>query len=190
MAKVLTAAAVEKTKPGATRQEIPDARMQGLHLVVQPSGAKSWAVRYRLNGRPAKYTLGKYPRVKLGEARTQAGATLDMVARGIDPAAQKQAARSSTPDTFNKIADEFVKRHVERKSARTIVEYRRPIERLKPRWGGRLVQEITKRDVIELMDELVDEGKPVAANRTFALLRKFFNWCVAREVIPHRLSPD
>ena len=119
MAKVLTAAAVEKTKPGATRQEIPDARMQGLHLVVQPSGAKSWAVRYRLNGRPAKYTLGKYPRVKLGEARTQAGATLDMVARGIDPAAQKQAAQSSAPDTFNKIADEFVKRHVERKSART-----------------------------------------------------------------------
>jgi Arm DNA-binding domain len=65
MAKVLTAAAVEKIKPKAARQEIPDARMQGLYLVVQPSGAKSWAVRYRLNGRPAKFTLGKYPRMEL-----------------------------------------------------------------------------------------------------------------------------
>jgi integrase len=186
MAKVLTTAAVEKIKPTAARQEIPDARMQGLYLVVQPSGAKSWAVRYRLKGKPAKFTLGRYPRLEIAAARKQAGAILETVAKSEDPAAPKRAAKAAAPeqDTFERVADDFLKRHVERKRERTVIEYRRPIEKLlKPRWRNRLVKDITKRDVIEVLDELVDAGKPVAANRTFALVRKLFNWCLARDII-------
>ena len=59
MAKILTAAAVQKLKPAAVRREISDAGAAGLHLVIQPSGAKSWAMRFRRpNGTPAKLTLG------------------------------------------------------------------------------------------------------------------------------------
>ena len=68
MAK-LTAKAVENIKPTATRQEIPDSLLPGLYLIVQPSGARSWAVRYRHNGRPRKYTLGSYPAIDLATAR-------------------------------------------------------------------------------------------------------------------------
>jgi integrase len=58
-AKVLTDAAVRKYAPHRKRREIPDARAAGLHLVVQPTGAKSWALRFRRpDGRPAKLTLG------------------------------------------------------------------------------------------------------------------------------------
>src|SRR3546814_5479520 len=45
MAKNLTTKDVENVKPGTARKEIPDALLPGLYLVVQPSGAKSWAVR-------------------------------------------------------------------------------------------------------------------------------------------------
>src|SRR3546814_18054683 len=58
MAKNLTTKDVENVKPGTARKEIPDALLPGLYLVVQPSGAKSWAVRYRHGGQPRKLTLG------------------------------------------------------------------------------------------------------------------------------------
>ena len=56
MAKALTSKAVEKMQPDPERRlEVPDGLLPGLYLVVQPSGAKSWAVRFRahlLDGRP------------------------------------------------------------------------------------------------------------------------------------------
>src|SRR5262249_6541300 len=59
MSKPLTSAAVAKLRPGKVRREIPDAGCPGLYLVIQPSGAKSWALRFRRpDGRTAKLTLG------------------------------------------------------------------------------------------------------------------------------------
>ena len=48
MAKELTAVALGKMKPGSTRQEIPDGRIAGLYFIIQPSGKRSWAVRYQV----------------------------------------------------------------------------------------------------------------------------------------------
>jgi hypothetical protein len=56
--KLLTAAAVAKLKSGPERREIADAGLPGLALVIQPSGAKSWAFRYRHGRRTRKLTLG------------------------------------------------------------------------------------------------------------------------------------
>ncbi len=59
MSKPLTAAAVAKMKPGKDRREIPDGGCPGLYLIIQPSGAKGWALRYRRpDDRPAKLVLG------------------------------------------------------------------------------------------------------------------------------------
>jgi len=58
MAK-LSAIAVKNIRPGKARREIPDSGCPGLYLIVQISGAKSWALRFRRpNGTPAKLTLG------------------------------------------------------------------------------------------------------------------------------------
>ena len=69
MPSALTARTVETIKPLAHRQEIADAYMPGLYLIVQPSGARSWAIRYRLGGRSRKHTLGPYPVFDLATAR-------------------------------------------------------------------------------------------------------------------------
>ena len=61
MAKILTAAAVAKLLPGHKRLEVPDAGCPGLRLIIQPSGAKSWALRFRRpSGKTAKMTLGRF----------------------------------------------------------------------------------------------------------------------------------
>jgi integrase len=46
-----------------------------------------------------------------------------------------------------------------------------------------LMREVTRRDVLDLLDRVVDSGKPIAANRTFSAVRKMFNWAVARDII-------
>ena len=62
MAKALTPKGIDALKPHTDKQiEVPDPGLSGLYLVVQPSGAKSWAVRYRFAGKPAKLTLGRWP---------------------------------------------------------------------------------------------------------------------------------
>lgn len=59
MAKTLTATAVENHLPGKSRREVPDGGCPGLHLIIQPSGRKSWALRFRRpDGKPGKLTLG------------------------------------------------------------------------------------------------------------------------------------
>jgi hypothetical protein len=59
MAKTLTAVAVKNFRPGKGRREIPDGGCPGLYLVIQTSGHRSWALRFRRpSGRPAKLTLG------------------------------------------------------------------------------------------------------------------------------------
>jgi hypothetical protein len=37
--------------------------------------------------------------------------------------------------------------------------------------------------VVDLLDRIVDSGRPIAANRTFAAVRKMFNWAVSRDIL-------
>jgi hypothetical protein len=44
MAAVFTDSAIRKLRPKAKRREIADGGAPGLYLVIQPSGAKGWAL--------------------------------------------------------------------------------------------------------------------------------------------------
>jgi hypothetical protein len=69
--------------------EVPDSGCSGLYLVVQPSGVKSWAVRYRHLRKPRKLTLDTAPGgalLTLAAAHREAKVALAKVAEGIDPA--------------------------------------------------------------------------------------------------------
>lgn len=189
-ARMLTVQSVERIKSDPTKRvEVPDAALPGLYLVVQPSGAKSWAVRYRSAGKNRKHTLGSYPALDLLTARARGREALQAVAHGRDPGAEKQAikGRSSVddPDLLSKLAEEFLTRHVRAKNGeRWAAEAERIIRRdLLPAWGSVRVQEISRRSVVELLDRVVDRGSPVMANRSLAVARKFFAWCIGRSIL-------
>jgi integrase len=184
MAK-LTIRSVEAIKPGPERREIPDSFLPGLYLIQQPSGARSWAVRYRFQGVPRKHTLGSYPSVDLKAARGLASKALRAVAEGRDPGREKILARAAKADCVDRIVEDFLGRHVRRSNRpRTAQETERLLrQHVLPRWRSRMVHEITRRDVFDILDRVVDGGAPIAANRVLAAVRKFFNWCVARDII-------
>jgi len=181
----LTVKNVEAMRPSAERREIADGLMSGLYLIVQPSGARSWAVRYRHHGQSRKHTLGPYPAIDLKAARTLAGKALRAVAEGRDPGREKIAARAAKADSVDRIVEDFLERHVRRSNRpRTAQETERLLrQHVLPRWRGRMVHDIARRDVLDILDRVVDGGAPIAANRVFAAVRKFFNWCVARDIL-------
>jgi integrase len=142
MAKVLTAAGVAKLRPAATRREIPDGGCPGLHLVVQPSGAKSWALRYRRpNKQSAKLVLGsvyekegKEPEtdpvigghLTLAAAHRLVTALRHQIAQGRDPGAAHMAERErrrataveGAANTFDAAARDFVEKYASKKVRR------------------------------------------------------------------------
>ena len=63
MPKTLTPIGIEKLKPQERRIEIPDPAVSGLYLVIQPSGIKSFALRYRHLGKTRKLTLDATPKL-------------------------------------------------------------------------------------------------------------------------------
>ena len=176
---MLTLRAVGAAKPDQTkRREIPDGGLPGLYLVVEPSGAKSWALRYRHNDRPNKLTLGRFPANSLADARDKARAAMAAVDLGEDPAAVKQARRGA--ETVAALVEDFMARHgSKRKSG---AETQRIFERdVLPIWSERKAEQISRRDVIDLLDGIVDRGAPYMANQVLAAVRKLFNWAVSRD---------
>lgn len=185
MGRQLTEAGVTRLLPHPEkRQEIGDTIVPGLYLIVQPSGAKSWAVRYRFDGKPKKVTLGRHPSLDLKAARARAREALGQIAAGIDPAAAKvEAAAKVDREDIATVAMEFVERDA--KANRTWRETERVLrQEIIPAWRGKTLSEITRKDVIGVLDVVVDRGSPIMANRVLAVIRRFGNWCVERDLIP------
>ncbi len=169
------------------RTETPDGKVTGLYLITQPSGARSWAVRYRANGLPKKLTLGSYPAVDLATARRRAQEALGEVAGGKDPAAAKKAFRevakadkAADDRRVARVAELFIERYVKR-SGKVRASWAAEIERylkveIIPHIGAKRIGDVTKHDILSILDGIVDRGSPVTANRVLAVARKLFNW--------------
>ena len=126
-------------------------------------------------------TLGRYPTITLSEARRLANEALHAVAFGTDPGTEK-ARVQHVPDVqhIEPFVDHFVETYARPKnrsadeSARLL---RREIVRV---WGQRPIKEITRHDVIAILDAIMLSGKTTTANRSLAAVRKLFNWAVER----------
>jgi len=184
----LTVRSVENVKPDlARRLELPDGALPGFYLVVQPSGAKSWAVRYRVEGKPKKFTLGPYPRLKLSDAREQARTALRLASEGLDPAALRitaeREADAATKLRFGAVVVEFIERYAKPRN-RTWPETERLLTKadLAP-WQDRDLRSISRQEILTLLDLMVERGAPIQANRLVAALRRFFGWAVERGLL-------
>ena len=145
--KTLTAAAVKKLLPGVARREVTDGGCPGLHLVIQPSGRKSWALRFRRpDGKPTKLTLGSVdlsgaesphePTIgaplTLAAARRLAADLHRQRAMGRDVVADHAAARrrqqaereARNPNTFATAARRFIEQHAKAKTRTWVLSAR------------------------------------------------------------------
>ncbi len=190
-AKALTELALQSLKPASGRREIPDGKVGGLYYVIQPTGATSWALRYRHLGKPCKLTIGSGV-IPLKDARDMAREALVKIAKGENPGAEKVAARkaaraaeSRVSDLIDKIVPAFIEKYAKRNCREsTWKEYERILNtNIVKVWRGRRLGEIVRADIHDLLDGMVARGAEVQANRTFATFRKLCNWAQERGVI-------
>lgn len=208
----LTEIAVQKFKaPPGDRTDYFDASLPGFALRVAgstdraPAGRKTWTLFYRFGGAQRRLTLEPpYPALSLADARRKAGDALAMLAEGKDPGAAKaklKADSARAPDTVANVVEIFMRRHLEGKkhAPRYIEETRRNFRNhVLPRWAERDINTISRRDVIELLDAVMDKGSvltgddgkrrrvpggPIAANRVLAGVRTLFNFALRRGII-------
>jgi integrase len=184
-AKALTVTRIESAAPRTSRYELPDAAMPGFYLVVQPSGARSFALRYRAHGRPRKLTVGSYPQIDLATARKLAREALYAVAAGEDPGAEKKAKQvADVPKTIDALVALFLENYARRHTRQRTFEETQRIFRLHvlPKWKGRPLESVKRRDVTLLLDGLAAEHS-VVANRTLAAIRRMFAWACDRDLM-------
>jgi integrase len=184
--KRLTEEGVRKLKPPAAGKQVDyfDAGMPGLVLRVNYGGAKVWRALYYLkrldqDGKsitiPTTHKLGVYPVLDLKQAREKARAFL------ADP--QKALAKAAEADTgsFGKVAENFLKRHVEASGLRTQDEIVRCLNKyIYPHWRDRPFHEIKRRDVADLLDLVEDQNGARQADYVLAIIRKMMNWYATR----------
>ncbi|OOG47668.1 site-specific integrase [Rhodanobacter sp. C01] len=89
----------------------------GLYLQVSPSLSKSWVFRYQVNGRTREMGLGSFNTFGLRDARDRATGCRKLLADGIDPIEQRNAAhqRKQLSDarvmTFGQCCEKYIEAH-------------------------------------------------------------------------------
>src|SRR5215207_9867481 len=112
----LTKRAVDAASPEPVRFTVWDDELKGFGLRVEPSGSKSYIVRYRpgAGGRTAplrQVVIGRHGLFTPDEARRAARALLVDVSRGADPAAGRAAKRKEA--TLADLVERYITEHLQ-----------------------------------------------------------------------------
>jgi len=176
-----------------------DPATTGLQLRVRRGAlrlSRVWLVRYKWQGQTVRLVIGRYPGTTLASARATAQRVREFIDDGIDPrrAMPRQRppagprATTNAPGTdaqhsIENLAREFVQRYAR-------IELKRPDhvesilnKHVLPDWKRRDVRTIKPREVIDLLDKIVERGHDVMANRTASVLGQMFKYGIHRGLV-------
>lgn len=183
---------LERQKP-PKRRDYTERGRKGLMLRHWPGGERTFVVRYQRVGETEILTLGTYPAMSLEQAHDEHSEIRRLLARGLDPIEERSRAarereaeqrRRKAADAVtirNVIAEwgwHYARRH--RKHPRLAVGL---LKTYTESLADRPVNEITKRDVVTLLDKVVARGSAVMANRIDALGKQAFRFAMERDLI-------
>jgi integrase len=171
------------TPPASGRVELFDSALPAFGVRVTSSGVKSFFVMTRVRGTLKRVTLGTHPALKLADARALAREAMALARQGHDPTAVKRAARQPAERPVERMIEAYIVRAQKARQRRSWAEVERALTRELAPWRGRPIESITRVDVLELLDGIVDRGAPVMANRLLKHLKHFLSWCVERGLI-------
>jgi len=158
-----------------------------LGIRVSPNGHKSWLYSYSFNKRVRHMTLGTFPLMTVAQAHEAYGQAMALCERGIDPGARRvlinEAAREAP--SVEDLATAYVEQWAKPRK-RSWEEDDRILKRdVIPAWKGLKAEAVTRKDVRALLEKKKRDGAPIAANRTFAVVRKMYNWAVSEDLVPN-----
>jgi len=155
----------------------------GLYMQITPSGGRSWILRTTVGKLRRDIGLGGFPTVTLAMARDKAREAREKIERGLDPVAERQAAKaaliaaSGRGLTFEKAVDSYLKAKLDAfKNAKhrqqwenTLAQYALPV------LGKMMVHDIDVRDVLRVLQPLWQE-KTETASRLRGRVESVLSW--------------
>ena len=182
----LTVVECKTAKPTASNQKLSDG--QGLFLLVTPTGAKYWRLKYRFGGKERLLALGVFPEVGLAEARAKRDQARRLLADGQDPAAEKkakqQAAIIDDATRFRAVTERWLavrKQEWAPKHTRTVVQ--RLASNILPWLGDRPIDKITTPEVVEVLARAANRGAIETAHRLAHIIKGVFAYAEAAGLV-------
>ncbi|MET4456498.1 integrase arm-type DNA-binding domain-containing protein [Bradyrhizobium sp. RT3b] len=156
----------------------------GLYLLVETSGSRLWRQAYRFDGKQRLIALGAYPVVSLAEARIARDTNKALLAKGVDPSAQRKldrgAARIARTNTFRIVADELIaKFEAEGDDPATIEKKKWLIGLLSGDIGDRPIAEIAAPELLDALRKVERRGRYESARRARSLAGRVFRYAIA-----------
>jgi integrase len=191
-----------KPAPAGTRTVIWDSVVPGLCVRVTDKGAASFSIMRRCRGKLIRRTIGvgwhvPFPASQplpfsLADARKIGREMLHDIAAGIDPKvkqeAQEAAEVKANANTFAAVAEVFIAKHVSK--LRSAKHAEGAIRReLIPVLGKKPITSITRRDIVHLLEAVMESGRQRTASHLLAYLSKIFVWAMSRELYGLDASP-
>ena len=192
----LTATEIKSTKPRDKKYKLSDGR--GLSLLILPNGSKLWRLKYRFQGKEKEYAIGTYPAISLSKAREKREELKSLVADGIDPNEKKKQDTQVAKDveakkenTFLRVSELWLKSYEKEVSE----NYHKKLERalvmhVYPSIKNTPMEEITRKDIIALLELIKNKGFQETGRRTAMLLNKIYKYAVTYEYTPHNIIAD
>ena len=185
----MTDVGIRKLKPKTARYELWEDGRTGLGLRVSPRGRKTFVFMYWLNGKARRMTLGVYGegdgQLTLADANVKHAEARKAVGEGRDPGNETVKAHKAEreAETVTDLVDEYLEKWARPRKRSADEDARILNKEITPQWGSRKAKDITRRDIIALLDGIVKRGAPIQANRTLACVRRMFNWAIERDIL-------
>ena len=178
----LTNTAIRNAKPGEKTKKMFDGG--GLYVEVAPSGGKWWRLKYRMDGKEKRLSLGTYPDVSLKHARERRDEARRLLANGIDPSehrkAEKAAKAECSKNSFEAIAREWISKYTPTWSTSHSTRVISRLERDVFPWiGRRAISSITAPLLLETVRRVEQRGALETAHRVLRICSQVFRYAIA-----------
>ena len=177
----LTATEVKQAKAGDNVRKLTDGG--GLHLQVQPTGARYWRYDYRYAGKRKTLALGVYPEVSLKKAREKHQEARGKLSKGIDPGEQRKVEKLTrhiaAADSFEAVAREWSQTKMCDKSKSHQNRTMRALEKdLFPCIGNRPISSITAPELLASLRKIEERGAVETAHRAKQTAGQVFRYAI------------
>lgn len=172
----------------------------GLRILIKVNGTKLWEFEYTsptLKKR-RKTSFGNYPQTTLAMARNKRDENIKLIRDGIDPLEQKQLKKTLIKEqneiknnTLKKVALEWHNNYITEVSSDYHYKLLRALELyIFPFIHNKPISEVTRKDIINILQELKNKNLIETANRTLMILNKIYMYAVTLEYLPHNIIAD
>lgn len=190
MAEKLTQRGIKAIESNGKKQRFPDSNVRGFCLVVTPKGRKSYVIRYRrIDGSQTDMTIGSAENVPLEEARKIARQKFAMTANGTDPLSEKRQAAKRQRESQKRTIAALGSRYRNSPGFKALKPssqsyYRTHLDKhILPAIGNIAIDNLTRRRIAELLDEIAKERSQSTAKAVHSTLSALLTFAVDRDLV-------